>query len=100
MTDKELEKLFLDFADGQEASAAKIKIKNVLAARPTAKPVLKLLLPAAAAAAAFALLIFFYAQGSSGARKDAWEPQMQNVSVYDSPMYVYLINARYEENRL
>jgi hypothetical protein len=96
MTDKELEKLFLDFADAGETLQAKNKIKNILAAKRTIKPALKFLLPAAVAA--LAIFMIFYTH--IGGRKNAWEPKMEYVSVYDSPMYVYLINAMSEENKL
>jgi hypothetical protein len=97
MTDKELENLFSAFVNPEEVLQAKNKISNILAARQAAKPVLRFLLPVAAAAA-IALFVFFYAH--SEGRKNTWEPKMEYVSVYDSPMYVYLINAVYEENNL
>jgi hypothetical protein len=96
MTDKKLEKLFLEFANSRETSKAKNRIKNMLAAKRTVKPVWKRLLPAAAAA--LAIFMIFYARISE--RKDAWAPTMEYASIYDSPMYVYLINAISEENRL
>jgi len=47
MTNKELEKLFLDFANSEEISQAKNKIKNILKAGRIVKPAWKFLLPAA-----------------------------------------------------
>ncbi|MDR0952929.1 MAG: hypothetical protein LBM71_01885 [Elusimicrobiota bacterium] len=91
MTDKKLEKLFLDFADASEALEVKNKIRNKLFS--SAKPTLRLLLPAMAVAI-FAVVIIFYTQ--SGAHKAEYAMKRQNVSVYDSPMYVYLINSIYE----
>ena len=97
MTNKELEKLFLDFANSEEISQAKNKIKNILKAGRIVKPAWKFLLPAAAAAA-LAVFVIFYMQGVK--HEKVWEPKIQYVSVYDSPMYVYLVNSIYERGEL
>ena len=107
MTDRELEKLFLDFADAEEISQAKNKIKNTLLSPLPLReragvrgvvPAWKFLLPATAAAAALAAFIIFHTPAAK--QQNDWKPKMEYVSVYDSPMYVYLINSRYEENGL
>jgi hypothetical protein len=91
MTDKKLENLFLALANTAEAEQAKANIKDILTRPRVAKYALGLLLPAVAV-----VVVFIVLHLRSAPQKITRPQSARQVSVYDSPMYVYLINAVYQ----